>query len=86
MWNSMDVGSKRDFLGSGCFRCEYELFAAELSAAFKAYKHIEWGVYFSQFEWFNPLYLEDQRANFSTQQYSQVSVRGSVIAHCVYSK
>ncbi|EFA86770.1 alpha-fucosidase [Heterostelium album PN500] len=45
-WNSVDVGPKRDIVG-------------ELSTAIKN-KGINMGLYYSLFEWFNPLYLEDK--------------------------
>jgi len=30
------------------------------------------GLYFSQFEWFNPLYLQDKSGGFKTQSYVEV--------------
>ena len=34
---------------------------------------VHFGVYFSQFEWFNPLFLQDQANDFKTQIYPKVS-------------
>ncbi|CAI5454420.1 unnamed protein product [Caenorhabditis angaria] len=48
-WNSQDIGPKRDIVG-------------ELKTAFKA-TNIHFGLYFSQFEWFNPLFLDDGKYN-----------------------
>uniref|UniRef100_A0A8R1HGR6 Putative alpha-L-fucosidase n=1 Tax=Caenorhabditis japonica TaxID=281687 RepID=A0A8R1HGR6_CAEJA len=48
-WNSVDIGPKRDIVG-------------ELRNAFKQTK-IHFGLYFSQFEWFNPLFLDDGKFN-----------------------
>lgn len=44
-WNSVDIGPKRDLVG-------------ELSAAVKA-KGIKMGMYYSMYEWHNPLYKTD---------------------------
>nr|CAB3247389.1 alpha-L-fucosidase-like [Phallusia mammillata] len=54
-WNSMDVGPHRDLVG-------------ELANAINK-TSIKFGLYHSLFEWFNPLYLNDQAANFSTRKY-----------------
>ncbi|XP_075969352.1 alpha-L-fucosidase isoform X2 [Anticarsia gemmatalis] len=54
-WNSVEVGPKRDIVG-------------ELSKAVRD-KNLKFGVYHSLYEWFNPIYNEDKRANFSTHKY-----------------
>ncbi|KAK3858491.1 hypothetical protein Pcinc_035319 [Petrolisthes cinctipes] len=56
-WNSMDVGPKRDLIG--------EL----VSAVRNTTPHIHVGFYYSQFEWFNPLYLSDASHLFTTNEY-----------------
>ncbi len=33
---------------------------------------IHFGLYFSQFEWFNPIYLQDKEGGFKTQDYVKV--------------
>uniref|UniRef100_A0A1I7TZM1 alpha-L-fucosidase n=1 Tax=Caenorhabditis tropicalis TaxID=1561998 RepID=A0A1I7TZM1_9PELO len=48
-WNSMDIGPKRDIVG-------------ELRNAFKQ-TDVHFGLYFSQFEWFHPLFLDDGKYN-----------------------
>ncbi|CAI2357668.1 unnamed protein product [Caenorhabditis sp. 36 PRJEB53466] len=48
-WNSVDIGPKRDIVG-------------ELRNAFKQ-TDVHFGLYFSQFEWFNPLFLDDGKFN-----------------------
>lgn len=48
-WNSMDIGPKRDIVG-------------ELKTAFNE-TDVHFGLYFSQFEWFHPLFLEDGKQN-----------------------
>ncbi|RUS91070.1 hypothetical protein EGW08_001198 [Elysia chlorotica] len=55
-WNAMDVGPKRDLVG-------------EVSAAIHKYPNLRYGIYHSLFEWFNPLYLQDSRNNFKTQDF-----------------
>jgi alpha-L-fucosidase len=61
-WNAMEVGPQRDVLG-------------ELSRAVQATKSsltgetIQFGVYHSLYEWFNPLYLSDRRNNFTTSRF-----------------
>ncbi|KAL1456736.1 hypothetical protein WDU94_001440 [Cyamophila willieti] len=56
-WNSMDVGPKRDLVG-------------ELATAVrKLYPDIHFGLYHSLYEWFNPLYINDMKNNFTTNQF-----------------
>ncbi len=50
-WNSVDVGPHRDLIG-------------ELATAVKA-AGLTFGIYHSLFEWFNPLFLEDEAAKFA---------------------
>ncbi|PIC15641.1 hypothetical protein B9Z55_022539 [Caenorhabditis nigoni] len=57
-WNSQDIGPKRDIVG-------------ELKTAFKQ-TNVHFGLYFSQFEWFNPLFLDDGKFN-TTNYRDQVS-------------
>uniref|UniRef100_A0A915C928 alpha-L-fucosidase n=4 Tax=Parascaris univalens TaxID=6257 RepID=A0A915C928_PARUN len=58
MWNSVDVGPHRDIVG-------------ELSKAFKG-SAVHFGVYFSQYEWFNRYYVGDT-VNNSTKYPELVS-------------
>ena len=54
-WNSVDVGPKRNVL-------------KELKDAFTArHPSFHFGIYYSLFEWFNPLYLKDKANNFTTR-------------------
>ncbi|CAB3410265.1 unnamed protein product [Caenorhabditis bovis] len=50
-WNSVDIGPKRNIVG-------------ELKNAFKD-TDVHFGLYFSQFEWFHPLFLDDGKYNTS---------------------
>ena len=52
----MDTGPHRDLVG-------------DLAAAIRNNTDIHFGLYFSQFEWFNPLYLQDKANQFKTQTY-----------------
>ena len=54
-WNSLAVGPKRNVLG-------------ELKEAFdKRHSDVHFGLYYSLFEWFNPLYLKDKLSGFVEQ-------------------
>lgn len=54
-WNSVDTGPHRDLVG-------------ELASAVRQRRTgIRLGLYHSLFEWFNPLYRQDERANFTSQ-------------------
>lgn len=44
-----------------------------LAQAISAYPALHFGLYFSQFEWFNPTYLSDKAGGFKTQNYVAVS-------------
>ena len=55
-WNSASVGPNRDLLG-------------EIAAALRKRDKVKFGLYYSLFEWFHPLFLRDQANNFSTSQY-----------------
>ncbi|XP_065918355.1 alpha-L-fucosidase-like isoform X2 [Dysidea avara] len=55
-WNSVDLGPHRDIVG-------------ELAEAIRNNTDIHFGLYYSLFEFFHPLYLKDQENNFTTQNY-----------------
>ncbi|XP_037785489.1 alpha-L-fucosidase-like [Penaeus monodon] len=56
-WNSLDVGPKRDLVG-------------DLAKAVRSKTpHIHFGLYHSLFEWFNPLYLQDEASKFTTNDF-----------------
>jgi alpha-L-fucosidase len=55
-WNSMDVGPKRDLVG-------------DLAAAIRSRTDIHFGLYHSLFEWFNPMYLDDQKGGYKTRNF-----------------
>lgn len=59
-WNSFDVGPHRDIVD-------------ELGTAIRK-KKLTFGLYFSQFEWFNPLYNSDAAGHFNTSSYPSVSL------------
>ncbi|CAF2773583.1 unnamed protein product [Rotaria sp. Silwood2] len=58
-WNSMHVGPKRNLLG-------------DLAAAIRNRTKLVFGLYYSLFEWFNPIYLQDKSNNFTTQYFPEV--------------
>lgn len=55
-WNAVDVGPRRDLVG-------------ELAETIRNRTDIRFGLYYSLFEWFNPMYSLDKDANFTTQEY-----------------
>ncbi|XP_033755187.1 alpha-L-fucosidase-like [Pecten maximus] len=55
-WNAGDIGPKRDLLG-------------ELAAAVRKKKDLHFGVYHSLFEFYNPLFLQDQQNHYRTQEF-----------------
>ncbi|XP_052781581.1 alpha-L-fucosidase-like [Mya arenaria] len=55
-WNSMDVGPKRDIIG-------------ELAESIKERTNMHFGLYHSQYEWFNPLFLKDKATNLTTDDF-----------------
>ncbi|KAL2734508.1 alpha-L-fucosidase [Vespula maculifrons] len=55
-WNSMDVGPQKDLIG-------------ELAAAIRSSTDIKFGLYHSLYEWYNPMYLNDKRNNFTTDHF-----------------
>lgn len=46
----------------------------ELAAAIRNYTEIHFGLYYSLFEFFHPLYLQDKKNGFKTQTYITVGV------------
>lgn len=59
-WNSVDVGPHRDLVD-------------ELSTAVRK-QGLKFGVYHSLYEWFNPIYLEDKQAGFTTRVYTDTKL------------
>jgi alpha-L-fucosidase len=55
-WNSVDSGPQRDLVG-------------ELANATRSNSPMRFGVYFSLFEWFHPLFLSDMANHYHTQRY-----------------
>lgn len=55
-WNAKDVGPNRDLVG-------------DLANAIRKNSDIHFGIYHSLFEWFNPLYIDDAKNNYTTQNF-----------------
>ncbi|XP_074043843.1 plasma alpha-L-fucosidase [Macrotis lagotis] len=55
-WNSVDKGPRRDIV-------------REMEVAIRTKTNMHFGLYYSLFEWFNPLFLKDQRNSFHTRNY-----------------
>ena len=57
--------------------------AAALAKSVRSCPDLHFGLYFSQYEWFNPLYLQDKANNFTTQTYVKVCNEDKASV-CVY--
>ncbi|XP_078609564.1 alpha-L-fucosidase isoform X1 [Branchiostoma floridae x Branchiostoma japonicum] len=57
-WNSVDNGPHRDLVG-------------ELAMAIRNNSDLHFGLYYSLFEWFHPLYLQDKKNKWTTQDYTK---------------
>jgi hypothetical protein len=49
-------------------------FLGDLAVAIRNRTNLVFGLYYSLFEWFNPVYLEDKSNNWTTQNYPKVNV------------
>jgi len=49
------------------------ILVGDLATAIRKYSDIHFGLYYSLFEWFYPLYLQDKANRFTTQVYVSVS-------------
>ncbi|XP_039487798.1 putative alpha-L-fucosidase [Drosophila santomea] len=61
-WNSVDVGPKRDIV-------------KELAAAIRKETNLRFGLYYSLFEWFNPLWTDDKLHLLMQQHFVERKVR-----------
>ncbi len=73
----MDVGPKRDLVGKFhvvflLLHFYFVLYLGDFASAIRNRTNITFGLYHSMFEWFHPLYLEDQKNNFTTQLFPNV--------------
>lgn len=64
-WNVMDVGPRRDLLGDLSK-------AVKSTASLVTGSKIKFGVYHSLFEWFNPLYRQDKKNNWTTNYFVEM--------------
>ncbi|XP_046584535.1 alpha-L-fucosidase-like [Haliotis rubra] len=55
-WNAKDVGPNRDLVG-------------DLAAAVRKSTDLHFGIYHSLLEWFHPLYLQDKKNNWTTNNF-----------------
>ncbi|KAH9370903.1 hypothetical protein HPB48_019732 [Haemaphysalis longicornis] len=60
-WNAGDVGPRRDLVG-------------ELARAVRKKGGMHFGLYYSLYEWFNPLYQRDKAACWATDEYVKAKV------------
>ena len=74
----MDVGPGKDIVGELGIHgytmvWHLKIITGELAKAIRNNTDIHFGLYYSLFDFFHPLYLEDQANNFTTQNYVNVS-------------
>lgn len=48
------------------------MYAGELAAAIREHTKIRFGLYYSLFEWYNRLYIEDRNNNFTTRRFVEM--------------
>ena len=53
--------------------CVYISHTGDIAGAIRNYTDIHFGLYYSLYEWFHPLWVEDKANNYSTQNYVEVS-------------
>ncbi|CAB9504490.1 Tissue alpha-L-fucosidase [Seminavis robusta] len=63
-WNAMDVGPRRDLVGDLAK-------AVKNTTSAHTNQKLHFGLYHSLFEWFNPLYIEDMKNNFTTHNFAK---------------
>ena len=49
------------------------MFTGDLASSIRKRTNITFGLYYSLYEWFHPLYRKDKENKFSTQEYVDVS-------------
>ena len=62
------------FKAGHCSSSGFDIFLGELSEAFEKKDGMHFGLYYSLYEWFHPLYLKDKRNDFNTQDFIKVRV------------
>lgn len=50
------------------------IYIGELADAIRSNTDMHFGLYHSQYEWFNPLFLQDKANNLTTQDFVNVSI------------
>jgi len=61
-----------------CEDCIIISHTGDLAAAIRNYTDIHFGLYYSLFEWYHPLFLQDKANQFKTNDYMRVCVHVSV--------
>jgi len=51
----------------------FALFTGDLASSIRMRTNVTFGLYYSLYEWFHPLYLKDKENKFTTQEYVDVS-------------
>ena len=95
MWHCTwgDLATISNFFGTMFFcsrpaivQAQFDIFLGELSEAFEKKDGMHFGLYYSLYEWFHPLYLKDKRNDFSTQDFIKVSVTENRFGYLISQK
>lgn len=77
-WNAMDIGPKRDLVGTTLINGQSDKFSftfyfffvsGDLAHAIRKKTDMRFGLYHSMYEWYHPLYLQDKANKFTTQDF-----------------
>ena len=63
--------------------CRSILILAALAKSFRENTKVHFGLYFSLFEWFHPLYLKDKENQYHTQEYVKVPSSKLSCGNCI---
>ena len=77
----MEIGPQRDIIGDLNLDNKYAFlylnkrkpFSGDLANSIRKKTNITFGLYHSLFEWFNPLFLSDEKSGFSKQDFVRVN-------------
>jgi hypothetical protein len=58
-------------------------FVGELANAIRQKTNIKFGLYHCLYEWFNPLYINDMRKDFTTNEFAEVFIPDIIIHNTI---
>jgi hypothetical protein len=59
-------------------------FVSELANAIRQKTNIKFGLYHCLYEWFNPLYINDMRKDFTTNDFAEVFIPDIIIHNTIF--